>query len=103
MDFISPFIIGGISGAIATSIIQPIDTFKVQIQIVSEKIGKTNQSKISFYSILKEIHSSQGLSVLYRGLDSAIFRQIFYGSARLGSYNLVVNYLKSNNRETSKS
>jgi hypothetical protein len=30
-----PFAIGGVSGAIATSVIQPLDTLKVQIQIVS--------------------------------------------------------------------
>lgn len=29
-------------------------------------------------------------------------RQIFYGSARLGSYNLAVNYFKNKNREISK-
>jgi hypothetical protein len=30
-----PFAIGGVSGAIATSVIQPLDTLKVQVQIVS--------------------------------------------------------------------
>jgi len=34
-DSISPFVIGGISGALATCLIQPIDTFKVQIQVAS--------------------------------------------------------------------
>lgn len=34
-DSISPFLIGGISGALATCLIQPIDTFKVQIQVTS--------------------------------------------------------------------
>jgi len=29
------FLIGGISGAIATTIVQPIDTLKVQAQVVS--------------------------------------------------------------------
>jgi hypothetical protein len=50
---IAPFCIGGISGAIATAVIQPIDTFKVQIQVISEKIGKKDKSKMSFYTILK--------------------------------------------------
>jgi hypothetical protein len=39
-DVIAPFAIGGFSGSIATCLIQPIDTFKVQIQVTSEKLGK---------------------------------------------------------------
>jgi hypothetical protein len=35
MDLLAPFAIGGISGSLATCIIQPIDTFKVQIQVTS--------------------------------------------------------------------
>ncbi len=46
--------IGGISGAIATCLIQPIDTFKVQIQVTSEKLGKLSKN-IKFLQILKEI------------------------------------------------
>lgn len=34
-DWIFPFFIGGFSGALATCVIQPLDTLKVQIQIVS--------------------------------------------------------------------
>ncbi len=36
----SHFVIGGISGVVATSIIQPIDSLKVQIQVVSEQVGR---------------------------------------------------------------
>lgn len=42
MDFLDsllkltvPFAIGGLSGAAATLVIQPLDTLKVQVQIVS--------------------------------------------------------------------
>lgn len=42
------FAIGGISGAVATTVIQPLDTLKVQIQVVSEQYGKINRrTKIS--------------------------------------------------------
>jgi hypothetical protein len=40
LDRLAPFLIGGFSGSIATCIIQPIDTMKVQIQVISEKLGK---------------------------------------------------------------
>lgn len=39
-DWFFPFCIGGISGAVATSVIQPLDTLKVQIQVISEQLGK---------------------------------------------------------------
>lgn len=39
---------------------------------------------------------------MYTGLDSAIFRQLFYGSARLGSYNWTVQYCQSNDIKLNK-
>lgn len=39
-DNITHFLIGGASGAFATLLVQPIDTFKVQVQVVSEQKGK---------------------------------------------------------------
>ena len=81
----------------ATLVIQPIDTFKVQIQVISEQYGRQMVKKnISFYNILKTIQKNQGFHILYRGLDSAILRQLFYASARLGSYTWAVDVLKKN-------
>ena len=79
--------IGGVSGAAATLIVQPIDTLKVQIQVVSEQKGNKIQKKTAFMlDILKQIYKDKGLGILYRGLGSALWRQIYYASARLGSY-----------------
>ena len=39
-DAIQPFVIGGLSGCVATSIIQPMDMIKVRIQIKSEELAK---------------------------------------------------------------
>ena len=99
-DSLLHFMIGGFSGMFATIIIQPIDTLKVQIQILSEKGGKSmsRQNKSMFW-VLKEIHNKKGLFILYRGLDSAILRQLFYASARLGSYTWAVERLKRNGRK----
>lgn len=96
MDAVAPFVIGGFSGALATSLIQPIDTFKVQIQVTSEKLGRST-NRPSIFAILREIQRQSGLRVLYTGLDSAILRQLFYGSARLGAYNLTIQHCKDNN------
>lgn len=81
-----PFFIGGLSGAIATFCIQPLDTLKVQIQVISEQIGRQRTKALTIPSILIKVKDNQGLTALYRGLDSAILRQIFYASARIGAY-----------------
>jgi hypothetical protein len=35
LKYTVPFAIGGLSGALATGVIQPLDTLKVQMQVVS--------------------------------------------------------------------
>ena len=71
----------------ATSVIQPIDTLKVQIQGISERDGKLLSLKNrSMFTVLNTIYGEKGFKIFYRGLDSAILRQFFYASARLGSY-----------------
>lgn len=39
-DKVRPFVIGGLSGMFATTVVQPIDTVKVRIQISGENKGK---------------------------------------------------------------
>jgi solute carrier family 25 oxoglutarate transporter 11 len=77
-------------------LIQPIDTLKVQVQVVSEQKGKLVPRKATFIiDVLKQIYNEKGLKILYRGLGSAIWRQIYYASARLGSYTWAVEHLKN--------
>ena len=95
------FVIGGLSGAFATMIIQPLDTLKVSIQVASEQLGI--QGKAKLLSIGKVwstiINNEQGLKTLYRGLDSAILRQLFYASTRVGFYNYFVQMYKDSGRQ----
>jgi len=64
------FFIGGLSGMIATSCIQPIDMVKVRIQVSSESGGSTNPFKIA-----KEIGAQPGgIKNFYAGIDSALMR-----------------------------
>jgi solute carrier family 25 oxoglutarate transporter 11 len=71
LSIIQPFAFGGLSGMIGTCVIQPIDTIKVRIQIMGEsgQVASTNPFKIGYYIFEKE-----GVSALYKGLDSALFR-----------------------------
>jgi len=84
------FLIGGISGCIATTVIQPIDYLKVQIQVRSEQGGKS----LSPFSIGQEIYSkNKSFKPFYKGLDSALLRQVLYTSTRLGLfYTMTDNY-----------
>lgn len=78
------FAFGGLSGMIATFVIQPLDTVKVRIQLIGEKAVKGSSK--SFFSTAKNIFANEGARGFYKGLDSALFRQATYSTARLGIY-----------------
>ena len=83
------FAIGGFSGIIATSVIQPIDYIKVQIQVRSEGSKTTRPSP---FTIARETVSKYGFSKLYTGLSSAWLRQATYTTARLGIYKTLMDW-----------
>lgn len=80
MDQIKPFLFGGLSGCCATCTIQPIDTVKVRIQIVSEekslKGGDKSiaQRSTSPFKVAGEVYKQSGILGFYRGIDAAILR-----------------------------
>ena len=89
------FAIGGLSGMIATTVIQPIDMIKVQIQVKAEQGVKD----LGPFKIAKQLYKERGIGIFYKGLDSAYLRQIFYTSTRLGVfYNLKDFLIKSKKR-----
>ena len=84
------FFIGGFSGCTSTCIIQPVDMVKVQIQARSEALGKG--SNVSPLTVVRTMLSNgQGLRQFYRGLDSALMRQITYTTTRMGIYKTAFN------------
>lgn len=85
-DKIRPFVIGGCSGMVATSVVQPIDTVKVRIQILGE--GKKAGATVSTnpLTVGRQILSQEGIGSLYRGLDAGLVRQATYSTTRLGVY-----------------
>jgi len=89
-------VFGGVSGMIATTCIQPIDFVKVQVQIRSE-MGEKNPNPIE---IARKRIKEKGLLSLYRGLDSALMRQLVYTSIRFGLfYDIKDRIKKSKGRE----
>ena len=68
---IKNFALGGMSGMIATSVIQPIDMVKVRIQLKSE----ANAGNLSPFKIARELYANEGgVKGFYKGIDSALLR-----------------------------
>lgn len=94
---IKDFAFGGLSGMIGTAVIQPIDTVKVRIQLTGESRGLAgNQSASGSFStnpfaVARGILTKEGVRGFYKGLDSALFRQATYCTARLGIYKTLFN------------
>lgn len=61
-DAVQPFWIGGLSGMIATCVVQPIDMIKVLIQLKSE-----SGQKATFGSAISDVMSKDGIRGFYRG------------------------------------
>lgn len=93
MSLFKPFIVGSISGSIATSIMQPVDTVKVVIQARREVAGRAVINLSPFHVYSDVVHQS-GLLGLYRGLDSALLRQFVYCGIRLGLYRILEDDIK---------
>lgn len=74
---------------IGTSITQPVDTVKVRIQIIGE--ARSGESTNPF-TVVKNMYKNEGIGSFYKGLDSALFRQATYSTARLGIYRAIYNW-----------
>jgi len=90
------FFFGGLSGCIATMVIQPIDMVKIRIQLASEMGQSVNPIKIT-----KDFHRDHGVKGFYKGLDSALIRQSLYATTRLGIFYSLMDFFKKQNQNVS--
>lgn len=88
-----PFINGGISGMVATSVIQPVDMIKVRIQLAGE--GTATGPKPTALSVTRQIISSGKALDLYTGLSAGLLRQAVYTTARLGIFDTFMKNLSA--------
>lgn len=86
-----PFINGGLSGMVATTVIQPVDMIKVRIQLAGE--GKAGGPKPTPLSVTREILASGKARDLYTGLSAGLLRQAVYTTARLGFFDTFMGNL----------
>merc|ERR1719397_2325455 len=82
---VRPFLIGGLSASSATCCIRPIDMVKVRIQLQS---GKVNANPVNIAATMLR---TEGVTIFYRGLSAAVFRQLTYGMTRLGVFRTLTN------------
>ncbi|EXF76683.1 putative mitochondrial 2-oxoglutarate/malate carrier protein [Colletotrichum fioriniae] len=92
-----PFINGGISGMVATSVIQPVDMIKVRIQLAGE--GVAGGPKPTPLSVTREILASGKALDLYTGLSAGLLRQAVYTTARLGFFDTFMGKLGQRAKE----
>lgn len=90
-----PFVLGGIAGCIATSVVQPVDIVKVRLQLSGESRGQAKPP--SAISMARTILQKEGPRGFYAGISAAYARQIVYGSARLGLFRTFSNWFKDLN------
>jgi len=82
----------------ATCCVQPIDIVKVRLQVR----GEAGIKNLSPFDVAKEIRADGGIRGFYKGLDSALVRQMTYTTTRFGVYLNVTQYMQKNLPEGQK-
>ncbi|PNS15011.1 hypothetical protein CAC42_2240 [Sphaceloma murrayae] len=88
-----PFINGGLSGMVATTVIQPIDMIKVRLQLAGE--GVKTGPKPTPLSVAREVIAQGKVLDLYTGLSAGLLRQAVYTTARLGFFDTFMKSLQA--------
>lgn len=96
-----PFINGGISGMVATTVIQPVDMVKVRIQLAGE--GTAGGPKPGPIAVARQIVASGKVLDLYTGLSAGLLRQAVYTTARLGFFDTFMGTLTAKAKEQDRS
>ncbi|XP_016965064.1 mitochondrial 2-oxoglutarate/malate carrier protein [Drosophila biarmipes] len=87
------YVMGGTSGMLATCIVQPMDLLKTRMQI-SGTLG-TREYKSS-YEVLSKVLKNEGVLSLYNGLSAGLVRQATYTTARMGVYQMELDWYRKN-------
>ncbi|KAK4665843.1 putative mitochondrial 2-oxoglutarate/malate carrier protein [Podospora pseudopauciseta] len=95
-----PFINGGLSGMVATTVIQPVDMIKVRIQLAGE--GVAGGPKPTPISVTRDILASGKALDLYTGLSAGLLRQAVYTTARIGFFDTFMGSLSARAKANGK-
>ncbi|CAH0588840.1 unnamed protein product [Chrysodeixis includens] len=83
------FLIGGTSGMMAITCVQPADLLKTRMQLLGPAGRNT-----SVFTVANDIVKKEGVMGFYVGLSAALFRQATYTTGRLGVFNGLFDYHK---------
>ncbi|KAI0845810.1 mitochondrial carrier [Daldinia vernicosa] len=97
MRAVLPFINGGISGMVATAVIQPVDMIKVRLQLAGE--GTATGKRPTPLSVTRDILAQGKALDLYTGLSAGLLRQAVYTTARLGFFDTFMKALSARAKE----
>nr|XP_043633256.1 mitochondrial dicarboxylate/tricarboxylate transporter DTC-like [Erigeron canadensis] len=86
---VKPFVNQGVSGMLATFVIQPVDMIKVRVQL----------GQGSAVSVTKDMLKKDGVCAFYKGLSAGLLRQAIYTTARLGTFRYLTNKFKAKEEE----
>lgn len=81
------FGIGSLSGSIGMVIFAPTDTIKTRMQIAAGSGTGVKQ-------LVKEMVRNEGVLALYSGLSASVGRQVVYGGARMGCFDIFQDMLR---------
>lgn len=95
-ETLKPFVVGGSSAMLASSVCHPIDLAKVRLQLFSVR-NPGAVKKPSFVGILSQMIKDDGIKSIYSGLSASLMRQMFYGTARIGLHRKISDDLQEKN------
>lgn len=92
---LEPFVCGGASACLASTIIHPIDLAKVRLQLFATL--NPGVQKPAFTTIIANLVRNEGVFSMYAGLSASLLRQAVYGTARIGLHRTFSNMLVERN------
>lgn len=88
MHISKSFVAGGVAGAIAKTVVAPLERTKI--------IFQTSQARFSLFGLSNELYTivhKEGFSALWRGHTASLARVIPYSAIQLTSYDIIKGFL----------
>ncbi|XP_013148136.1 PREDICTED: mitochondrial 2-oxoglutarate/malate carrier protein-like isoform X2 [Papilio polytes] len=82
------FILGGLSGMMAASVVHPADLVKTRMQLLGPRV------KLSTATVVKRIVKKEGFIGFYSGLSASLVRQATYTAGRMGCFYSLLDLYK---------
>ena len=95
-DTLEPFIVGGLSCSIATSITHPLRMANIRRELWTKPLTPKTSAVRALFEIVK---NGKG-QLLFSGFSDALLRQAISGSARVGFYGIITKALRGSESDS---